>query len=85
MSRDSNLSGGDLRYKRAFTLQERTKVFWNVPQGRPDVVNVFAGEGFMPLGHFPTEEGYLLVFPNCHIHKIHKIKTTKIDAFFGHA
>ena len=27
----------------------------------------------MPLGHFPTEEGYLLVFPNCHIHKIAKL------------
>ena len=43
-----------------------------MPQGRPTVVNKFAGEGYIPLFHFPTEEGYMLVFPNCHIHKIAK-------------
>merc|ERR1712059_227971 len=44
-----------------------------IPQSRPAVVNDFASEGFIPLGHFPTEEGYILVFPNCHIHKISKM------------
>ena len=44
------------------------------------VFNEFAAEGYIPLGHFPTEEGYMLVFPNCHIHKIAKFvneSTTK--------
>ena len=65
--------GGDLRFKRAFSQAERMKVFWNIPQDRPLVVNQFAAEGFIPLGYFPTEEDYLLVFPNCHIHKIGKL------------
>jgi len=73
LDKNSQLSGGDLRFKRAFTLRERTKVFWEVNQSRPDVVNEFAFEGFMPVGYFPTEEGYLLVFPNCHIHKVSKL------------
>ena len=73
MDRDTSIEGGDLRFKRAFTAAERRKIFWNVPQDRPAVVNQFAAEGFMPLGYFPTAEGYLLVFPNCHIHKISKM------------
>ena len=44
-----------------------------MPQSRPIVVNEFADEGFRPLGYFPTEQGYLLVFPNCHIHKLSKL------------
>ena len=51
-------------------------MFWNIPQSRPVVLNTFASEGFIPLGHFPTSEGYLLVFPNCHIHKISKMINT---------
>ena len=35
--------------------------------------------GVLPLGHFPTEEGYLLVFPNCHIHKISKMINNSAD------
>ena len=71
--------GGDLRFKRAFTQAERAKVFWNVPQDRPLVVNEFAAEGFIPLGYFPTEQGYILVFPNCHIHKIGKLVNNAKD------
>ena len=47
---------------------------------RPISIDNFAEEGYMPLGNFQTEEGYMLVFPNCHIHKISKIvneSTTK--------
>ena len=76
MDRSVKISGGDLRFKRAFTHNERNLVFWNIAQDRPRVVNDFANEGFIPLGHFPTEEGYLLVFPNCHIHKISKMTNT---------
>ena len=76
MDRDIDITGGDLRFKRSFTLAERNKVFSNVPQGRPIVIDTLAHEGFVPLGNFPTEEGYMLVFPNCHIHKISKLLNT---------
>ena len=76
LDRSSNISGGDLRFKRAFTVPERSKIYWQIPQQRAAVVNEFASEGFIPLGYFPTEEGYLLVFPNCHIHKISKMINT---------
>lgn len=79
LDRDPSIVGGDLRFKRAFSVAERSKVFWNVPQCRPQVVNTFSVEGFIPLGYFPTEQGYLLVFPNCHIHKIAKLINTSKD------
>uniref|UniRef100_A0A7M5VC04 DUF4246 domain-containing protein n=1 Tax=Clytia hemisphaerica TaxID=252671 RepID=A0A7M5VC04_9CNID len=72
IDRDADLTGGDLRFKRAFHIDERAQVFWNVPQERPVVVNQFASEAYIPLGHFPTKEGYIMIFPNCHIHKIAK-------------
>jgi len=73
LDRDLDLEGGDLRFKRAFTVQERNKVMFSVPQDRPDIFNEFAFEGFVPMGKFETKEGFLLVFPNCHIHKIDKL------------
>ena len=76
MDRTDSLSGGDLRFKRTFTENERAFVFWQINQTRPVVVNDFANEGFVPLGHFPTDEGYMLVFQNCHIHKISKMINT---------
>ena len=44
-----------------------------VPQSRSIEVDQFATDGIMPLGYFPTQEGYILVFPNSHIHKIGKL------------
>ena len=72
------MTGGDLRFKRAFCLDERAQFFWQVPQDRPTVVDEFAAEGYIPLGRFPTEEGYIMVFPNCHIHKIAKFVNESI-------
>ena len=82
MDKSSALSGGDLRFKRAFTKEERSNVYGDNAQSRPAVVNNFASEGFIPLGHFPTEEGYILVFPNCHIHKISKKYSQNIQEVF---
>ena len=73
LNRDAELKGGDLRFKRAFTVDERSRVFATVPQTRPMAFNEFSYVGYIPLGKFPTEEGYMLVFPNCHIHKINKL------------
>merc|ERR1712096_71760 len=36
LDRSSNISGGDLRFKRAFTVPERTRVFGNISQQRRD-------------------------------------------------
>ena len=80
IDRDAELTGGDLRFKRAIHVEERAQFIGNIIQCRPIVVDDFAQTGYRPLGRFPTEEGYLLVFPNCHIHKIAKIvneSTTK--------
>jgi len=74
------MKGGDLRFKRAFHHAERIKIFREIPQMRPLVLDDFASKGIMPLGHFPTEEGYMLVFPNCHIHKISKLVNTLSEA-----
>ena len=79
LNRDLELEGGDLRFKRAFTLHERTRVFSTVPQCRPMLFDEFAVEGYLPLGKFLTEEGYMLVFPNCHIHKISKLINQSSD------
>jgi len=43
---------------------------------RPRIFNSFVDEELVPLGKFETEEGYVLVFPNCHIHKIAKLVNT---------
>ena len=80
IDRDPDLVGGDLRFKRAFQVDERDQLFWKLPQDRPFTVQNFLNDGYIPLGHFPTEEGYIMAFPNCHIHKIAKIvneSTTK--------
>ena len=82
MDRDPDIHGGDLKFKRAFTLFERYKLFLNITQDRCYALDYFACEGFVPLGRFPTEEGYLLVFPNCHIHRISEMintSTTKVS------
>ena len=63
--------GGNLRFKRAFHSYEEGQL-QGLPQYPPYACYDFAEEGFMPLGRFPTKEGYILVFPNCHIHKIAK-------------
>uniref|UniRef100_A0A7M5UZ28 DUF4246 domain-containing protein n=1 Tax=Clytia hemisphaerica TaxID=252671 RepID=A0A7M5UZ28_9CNID len=75
IDRDSELKGGDLRFKRTSHYDETVYLsdsYINGQDTRPISIDQFAMEGFMPLGRFPTEEGYMLVFPNCHIHKIAK-------------
>ena len=67
------LVGADLKFKRSFHIVERNKTRLGVPQCRSIVVNSFANDGLLPLGYFPTQEGYILVFPNWHIHKIGRL------------
>jgi len=70
LSRDEALSGGTLRFKRPYTLEEAGLLFWRVPQSRPAVVDSLVREGLVPIGSLETPADRLLVFPNSHVHKL---------------
>jgi hypothetical protein len=73
VARDDNFEGGTLRFKRAYTLDEAGQLFWSVNQCRPEVIDEFVREGVVPIGSIETPEERMLVFPNCHIHKLTKM------------
>ena len=68
--------GGGLEFKRAFTDPEGSKLMMEVPQTRPAWFDDMVGDGFTPLGKTTTETGKLLVFPNCHAHRVLKMENT---------
>ena len=70
LDRDEALEGGELRFKRAYTIEEAGRLFWNIDQCRPAPVERLVNEGTIPLGSVATPAGRLLVFPNSHIHKL---------------
>lgn len=70
LDRDPALEGGDLAFKRAYTIEEAGRLFWNVDQCRPAPLDRLVDEGTIPLGRVATPEGRLVVFPNSHIHKL---------------
>lgn len=70
LDREPALLGGDLAFKRAYTIEEAGRLFWNVDQCRPAPLDHLVDEGTIPLGRVATPEGRLLVFPNSHIHKL---------------
>jgi len=70
VDRDDALFGGELRFKRAYTVEEAGKLFWNVDQCRPLPIERMVEEGVIPLGSVATPRGRIIVFPNSHIHKL---------------
>lgn len=70
LHRNEALVGGELRFKRAYTIEEAGRLFWNIDQSRPSPIEEMVNEGTIPLGSLETPEGRLLVFPNSHIHKL---------------
>jgi hypothetical protein len=62
--------GGGLEFKRQFTDVEGTRLLFGVAQTRPPWLNEIISEGFVPLGYTTTETGKLMVFPNCHAHRV---------------
>lgn len=70
LARDSNLVGGDLRFKRGYTQDEAGLLFWNVNQCRPKSIEDLVDEAHIPLGSIETCEDRQFVFPNCHVHKL---------------
>lgn len=62
--------GGGLEFKRQFTDVEGCRLLFGVAQSRPPWLNETIAEGFAPLGFTTTETGKLMVFPNCHAHRV---------------
>lgn len=73
LDRDPAIQGGALRFKRAYTVEEAGRLFWNIDQCRPRPIEQLVDEGTIPLGSLETPEGRLLVFPNSHIHKLSEL------------
>ncbi|HPH27998.1 MAG TPA: DUF4246 family protein [Pseudomonadota bacterium] len=73
LDRDDSLLGGLLRFKRAYTVEEAGRLFWNIDQCRPSPVAELVDEGMIPLGSVETPAGRLIVFPNSHIHKLSEL------------
>ncbi len=73
LDRDPSLQGGTLRFKRAYTVEEAGRLFWNIDQCRPGPIEDLVDEGTIPIGSLDTPEGRMLVFPNSHIHKLSEL------------
>jgi hypothetical protein len=73
LDRDPALEGGALSFKRAYTVEEAGRLFWNINQSRPSPVEELVDEGTIPLGSLATPAGRIIVFPNSHIHKLGKL------------
>lgn len=73
LDRDEALQGGALSFKRAYTVEEAGRLFWNISQCRPSPVERLVDEGTIPLGSLETPAGRLIIFPNSHIHKLRQL------------
>jgi hypothetical protein len=62
--------GGGLEFKRQFTDVEAVRLLYGTGQERAPLVDSIISEGFVPLGYTTTETGKLMVFPNCHAHRV---------------
>ena len=76
LKRDKALAGGDIGFKRAYTLPEAKEIFRGTDQYPPDAIYEAVGKGVIPNGTLSTPEGRLFVFPNSHIHKLSKMTAT---------
>jgi hypothetical protein len=75
LERDPALEGGELEFKRACTIEEAGAWFWGMDQLRPAPAQRLVEAAQIPLGQIATPQGRLFVFPNSHIHKLHKLFT----------
>lgn len=77
LDRDEALCGGELRFKRAYTLEEAGALFWRIDQCRPRPIEELVDQGVIPVGSLATPAGRLLVFPNSHIHKLSQLSVAE--------
>ncbi len=59
-----------MEFKRQFTDVDGCKLLYGLPQCRPPWLDDIIASGFVPLGYTTTETGKLMVFPNCHAHRV---------------
>lgn len=71
---DERLRGQGIEFKRQFTDKEAQVIAGSVPQERPKWLEEQIANGFTPLGHITTETSKLIVFPNCHAHRVMRIE-----------
>lgn len=71
-----NRLGGGLEFKRQFNDVEANTIFYGLPQCRPSWTENEVRNGFVPLGWTSTETGKILVFPNCHAHRVLEMTNT---------
>jgi predicted DNA-binding WGR domain protein len=76
LDRDPWLEGGELSFKRGFTVEEAGLCFWGIDQSRPKIVEELVTSAEAPLGTLATPKGRLFVFPNSHIHKLNALRVT---------
>lgn len=76
LDRSNRLDGGELSFKRPYTIEEAGRLFWHVAQCRPRSIEMLVNEATIPLGTVATPAGRVLVFPNSHIHKLNKLRVT---------
>jgi hypothetical protein len=76
---DENLEGGGLEFKRIYNDAEVRDIFEGVNQERAQWFDEMLQVGFLPLGQTTTETGKLLVFPNCHAHRVMKMVNNSAD------
>jgi len=74
LKRDQNLSGGELMFKRQYTVEESAQYTMEVPQSRNLYAEEMILQGYQPLGKIATPQGRFIVFPNSHAHKLTKLQ-----------
>ena len=60
----------ELYFKRIYTSAEADYLTTEIHQYPPDQIEEFVNKIHVPLGKTKIEEGSMIVFPNCNIHKI---------------
>ena len=70
VDRDDRIRGGGIQFKRASFRDEAKHIFYNVPQIRARAAEGYIATGLTPLGTVETPRGRLIVFPNCHVHRV---------------
>jgi hypothetical protein len=75
---DESLGGG-IEFQRTFNDSEAGYIFERMSDNLPRWLESQIKMGFLPLGQTITETGKLLIFPNCHAHRVMKIRNHSIS------
>jgi hypothetical protein len=74
LDRDPSVDGGLLSFKRPFTLSEIATIERDMHSSEMGYdPYAMIREGLVPIGTVPTPSGRLIVFPNCHVHRLSRL------------